>query len=53
MTEHDCPSVYEKTDSEDLPEGVNVYKNEQALSFGTVVDKNVSDFEWSNDNSSF
>ncbi len=53
MTEHDCPSVYKKTDSEDLPEGVNAYKNEKALSFGTVVDKNVSDFEWSKDNSSF
>lgn len=49
----DAPSVYQKSYLENLPEGISVYENGKALSFGTVIDSKASDFPWSEDNNSF
>lgn len=49
----DAPSVYHKSSNDNLPEGISVFENEKALSFGTVIDSKVSDVEWSSDNNSF
>lgn len=48
-----APSVYRKVKSPNLPKGIEIYENPKSLSFGTVINKNASDFEWSDDNSSF
>lgn len=48
-----APLAYQKKEDENLPEGISIYENQKALSFGTVIDKAASNFNWSDDNSIF
>lgn len=49
----DAPSMYKKSYQENLPEGISLYENEKALSFGTLINSSASNFQWSDDNNSF
>ncbi len=48
-----APLAYQKKEDENLPEGISIYENQRALSFGTVIDKEASNLNWSNDKSIF
>lgn len=49
----EAPLAYRKQENENLPEGISIYENEKALSFGTVIDKEAANFKWSDDNNIF